>query len=239
LKILWGFMLLLSMASTLFANEGEVVVEHKGKEATLYVDGKKHTELTKEFTSVTLEEGNHRLKLVEAINEHYEKYKEKEIYISAFGSVNVRFKFEKNLEPTEAYQKILDEKERIKPQRFTRTKAMTVKDSKLGLLWQDDEHQSQKERDFNEATAYCQSLEFAMFDEWRVPTYEELLTLVDYDRFDSAIVPVFKKTFAHRYWTSSPDASSPDYIWSIDFLHGRTSTSKKSKKYYVRCVRAE
>jgi hypothetical protein len=227
------------MASRLFANEGEVVIEHKGSTATLYVDGKKHTELTKEFTVVTLEEGNHVLKLVEPTSKYSEKHKEKEIYISPSGSVNTRFKFEKSLEPTEAYQKILDRKDLIKLQRFTRTKSMTVKDTKLGLLWQDDEYQSRKERDFNDATAYCQSLEFAMFDDWRVPTYEELLTLVDYDRFDPAIVPLFKKTFPHRYWSSSSDASSPDYIWSIDFLHGRTSTSKKSKKYYVRCVRSE
>lgn len=232
-------MLVLSMASTLLANEGEVVIEHKGKDATLYVDGEKNIDLTKEFTAVTLEEGNHKLKLVEPTNGHCEKYKEKEIYVSASGSVNVSFKFEKKLEPTEAYKKILNKKDSIKFQRFTRTKSMTVKDEKLGLIWQDDEYPSRQERDFNSAQEYCEALKFSKFDDWRVPTYEELLSIVDYDRYDAAIVPLFTKTFSKRYWSSSQDVSAPDYAWSVDFLYGRTSTTKKSKKHYVRCVRAK
>jgi len=230
-------MVMVSMASTLLAKEGTAVIYHKGKEATLYVDGKKSIHLTKELTAILLEEGNHTLKLVEPINEHCEKYGKKEVYISSTGSVKVKFKFEDKLEPTEEYKKVLDKKDSIKFQRFIRTKCNVVTDRKLGLMWQDDEHVSNKKRDLSEAKAYCQELEFSVFEDWRVPTYEELLTIVDYDRYDASIVPLFKKTFTNGYWSSSQDISSPNYAWVVDFKYGKTATILKSKKHYVRCVR--
>jgi hypothetical protein len=228
---------LLFVSSELFAEEGEIVVTHKGKYATLYVDGKRSIDLKKEHTPLMLEEGDHTLKLTEPMNEHYEKYGKKKVYVSANSSVNVSFKFEKKLEPRESYKKILDKKDIIKLQRFNRTKEMIVHDKKLGLMWQDDDFSSRKERDFKSAKEYCQTLEFAQFNDWRLPTYAELQSIVDYDRYDAAIVPLFKNTFSNSYWSSSKDSSSPEYRWSIDFKYGKTSTTIKSKEHYVRCVR--
>ncbi len=235
-KVLFS-MVLIFVTSTLMAKEGKVMIHYKGENATLYVDGKKSIKLTEEITPLMLEEGDHVLKVVKSINEQCEKHGEKEVYVSSSGSLNVMFKFEKKLEPTEAYRKVLDKKDSIKLQRFHRTKHNTVNDTKLGLMWQDDEYPSRSKRDLNGANKYCQELEFSNFDDWRVPTYEELLTIVDYDRYDSAIVPLFKNTFPKRYWSSSQDVSAPDYAWVIDFGQGKTSTTIKSRRHYVRCVR--
>ena len=230
-------MVIVSMASTLLATEGTAIIYHKGKEATLYVDGKKSIHLTKELTPILLEEGNHTLKLVEPINEHCEKYGEKEVYVSSSGSVKIKFKFEDKLEPTEEYKKILDKKDSIKFQRFVRIKDNIVTDKKLGLMWQDDESPSRTMKDLKSSKEYCSALKFSIFNDWRLPTYEELMTLVDYDRYDAAIVPLFKKTFSDGYWSASKDISSPNYTWVVDFEYGKTGTTLKSKKHYVRCVR--
>ena len=230
-------MVIVSMASTLLATEGTAIIYHKGKEATLYVDGKKSIHLTKELTPILLEEGNHTLKLVEPINEHCEKYGEKEVYVSSSGSVKIKFKFEDKLEPTEEYKKILDKKDSIKFQRFVRIKDNIVTDKKLGLMWQDDEYPSRTKRDLKGAKEYCSELKFSTFNNWRLPTYRELLTVVDYDRYDPAIVPLFKKTFFKRYWSSNQDVSAPDYAWVVDFGKGKTTTIIKSRRHYVRCVR--
>jgi hypothetical protein len=228
---------LLFLALELFAEEGKVVIDYQSKDATLYIDGKKSINLIKEDSSVMIEEGDHTLKIIEPVSNHSQKYGEKEVYVSASGSVNVSFKFEKELEPTEAYKKILDKKDIIKLQRFHRTKEMVVHDKKLGLMWQDDDYHSRKKRDFTAAKEYCQTLKFSKFADWRLPTYAELQSIVDYDRYDAAIVPMFKNRLSKRYWSSSKDSSSPDYRWSIDFKYGKTSTTIKSKEYYVRCVR--
>ena len=230
-------MVIVSMASTLFAEVGKVVIHQESKKATLYVDGKKNIILTKELTPILLEEGNHVLKVVNPINEQCEKYGEKEVYVSSSGSLKVNFKFEKKLEPTEAYRKILDKKDSIKFQRFVRIKDNIVTDRKLGLMWQDDEYPSRTKRDLKGAKEYCSELKFSTFNDWRLPTYRELLTVVDYDRYDPAIVPLFKKTFFKRYWSSSQDISAPDYAWVVDFGKGKTTTIIKSRRHYVRCVR--
>jgi len=235
-KVLFS-MVLIFVASTLMAKEGKVMIHYKGEDATLYVDGNKSVKLTKEITPLMLEEGDHVLKVVKSINSECEKHGEKKVYVSSYGSLKVVLKFEKKLEPTERYKKLLDKKDSIKLQRFQRTKHNTVNDTQLGLMWQDNEYPSRSKRDLNGAKKYCQKLEFSTFDDWRVPTYEELLTIVDYDRYDSAIVPAFKKSFPKKYWSSSQDVSSPDYAWVVDFGQGKTSTDIKSKRHYVRCVR--
>jgi len=225
------------MASTLFAKEGKVVVHYESNHGTLYVDGKKNISLTKEVTPLMLEEGDHLLKVVEPINEQCQKYGEKEVYISSYGSLNVTLKLENKLEPTEAYRKILDEKDSVKFQRFNRSKCMIVSDRKLKLMWQDDDYISSTKRDLKGAKKYCQELEFSIFDDWRLPTYSELLSIVDYDRYNAAVIPAFKKTFPKRYWSSSVDVSAPDYTWVIDFGQGKTSTTINSRRHYVRCIR--
>ncbi len=80
---------------------------------------------------------------------------------------------------------------------------------------------------------------FAGQTDWRVPTEEELLSLVDYSRYSPAINPtLFPNTSASYFWSASADAYSFSYAWSVRFDDGSAWNSDKSHAYQVRFVRA-
>ncbi len=77
--------------------------------------------------------------------------------------------------------------------------------------------------------------------DWRLPTVEELLTLVDYTRTAPAInTTLFPGTPAAYFWSSTPTPSMPEeYIRVIDFGQGISGTSyfRQATEPYVRLVR--
>lgn len=77
--------------------------------------------------------------------------------------------------------------------------------------------------------------------DWRLPTVEELLTLVDYTRTAPAINDtIFPGTPATYFWTSSASASAPDdYINVVSFERGHSGTSyfRHATGPYTRLVR--
>ena len=78
---------------------------------------------------------------------------------------------------------------------------------------------------------------FAGKNDWRLPTEDELLSLVDYTANSSTINPdLFPLTpTSHSFWSTS---STPTYAWSVDFSTGRTSFDPhESTTNYVRLVR--
>ncbi len=56
----------------------------------------------------------------------------------------------------------------------------TVTDEATGLTWQQDD--SQEAMDFPTALEYCEDLELATRDRWRLPNAKELQSIVDYER---------------------------------------------------------
>ena len=73
---------------------------------------------------------------------------------------------------------------------------------------------------------------------WRVPTIQELLTLVDLGRSSPAIVNTFTSIQSATYWTSTPysrDATNQN--WTLDFSTGSAgTTTKNTTTLYTRCV---
>jgi len=96
---------------------------------------------------------------------------------------------------------------------------------------------------FAKAQAAVQDLNtaaFGGFTDWRLPTREELLSLVDLGRYRPAIdTSKFPDTKSGFYWSSTPDAESPvAYAWGVFFYDGHTVISRSDGGGFVRAVRS-
>jgi hypothetical protein len=81
------------------------------------------------------------------------------------------------------------------------------------------------------------ALEIAGIGGWRLPTIQELLTLVDYGRHDPAIDAIFECK-SDYYWSSTPAALSPAvYAWIVYFYDGGALWGHRDLHACVRAVR--
>jgi len=111
-----------------------------------------------------------------------------------------------------------------------------VTDNRTGLIWTryDISTKRLSWADAKKAAAECQVDDH---DDWRLPTIQELLTLVDYSRSEPAIDPAFGCQ-SSWYWTSTPYASSPsDCAWLVGFSYGSSDWSNQHDEGFVRAVR--
>lgn len=112
-----------------------------------------------------------------------------------------------------------------------------VYDKLTGLEWTKS-NVGEKPLKWADAKAAAEAVRIGGHTDWRLPTVRELLTLVDYERHNPAINPVFKCDSAW-YWTSTVAASSPSgCAWLVNFSHGSSSWASRSDGYPVRAVRA-
>ena len=80
------------------------------------------------------------------------------------------------------------------------------------------------------------------FSDWRMPTRNELRTIIDYDAYNPAVNTdyfPYTKTYHSYYWSSTTAAEGvPSGAWIMNFYSGKSnSTSWKSSPYSVRAVR--
>jgi len=114
----------------------------------------------------------------------------------------------------------------------------TVTDTDTGLMWQ----QATAPGAYNtwqEALDYCKSLSLADYTDWRLPSVNELLSIVDYSRYYPAInTDYFPNTESSFYWSSTTFPFDPNYAWYVYFDYGYLYNFDKSYFSYVRAVRS-
>ncbi len=122
------------------------------------------------------------------------------------------------------------------PDRFMDNSDGTVTDTDAGLMWQ--QATAPGTYTWEQAVSYCEGLILSQYDDWRLPSLNELQTLVDYERSNPAIdTAYFPDIQASYYWSSTSIVYSSS-AWNVDFFNGSVYGSNKSGNEYVRAVRA-
>ena len=102
------------------------------------------------------------------------------------------------------------------------TTANTVFDTVTGLMWERITRDSEV-ASLSAATAICQALGTGGFDDWRVPTRPELLSIVDYSLdLPKMSAVTFEQPYGYLVWTETPYATGKNAVWLVDFGYGST-----------------
>ena len=229
-KEMWLFLLTaMTGFQVLYAGKGKLRIASDPTGAYIYIDGKKKTMTGEGFTSILLEEGEYTIKLVKPIDEKNEYTDSKKIFVGEDTSIKIHFELiQKHT------SKIMSELRK----RWKRNNEAVI-DEKLGLMWEDNYSSKSMKKTWNDAKKYCKKLSSNGFKDWRMPTYTELLSIVDYGNYNPSLIPVFKYVnTANNYWSSSIVKGHNEYVWCIDFEAGNSYHIKKTKYNSVRCVRS-
>jgi hypothetical protein len=114
------------------------------------------------------------------------------------------------------------------------TKNGVVVDRVTGLMWQAAANDTPLLS--TEAATLCGGLELAGYDDWRVPTRIELITIVEYGAASPALDTSAFAATEPGAWFMSASPAQP-YSWLVDFALGKTSQLAATRGL-VRCVRS-
>jgi hypothetical protein len=116
----------------------------------------------------------------------------------------------------------------------------TVTDRTTGLLWQQKDG---GEMTWERAQEYCGTLTLGGKTGWRLPTNQELFSILDHNNPKPTVDSAFTKTDAEYWWTSEARADDPSRVWSVNAGGGtgphpkrETISAGGGKRYHARCV---
>ncbi len=113
-----------------------------------------------------------------------------------------------------------------------------VLDEVTGLVW--DKLPSSTLFSWIDAIEHCYSRAVDYRKGWRLPTVEQLSTLLD-DSQSPPTLPTehpFKDVQSSFYWSTTTDAIGIDIAWGVSFLNGQPFSNTKTRTGYVWCVRS-
>ena len=110
-----------------------------------------------------------------------------------------------------------------------------VTDAITGLIWQDDKGAGVF-KSWEDAKSICLALSLGGYTDWRMPTIEELETIIVYGKDNSSLDSIFNPTY-NTYWSSTVSPSSSSDIWILNFYTGEDSWSSPKVQNSTRCVR--
>jgi len=112
-----------------------------------------------------------------------------------------------------------------------------VTDNITGLMWQDNSEAKTLILKLTVAKDYCDYSTLGGYNNWRLPSIEELEDIVDFGRNNPSIDPTFNNVAISTYWSSSESASF--YNWAVIFDKGNTvfHSYDYNNNAFIRCVR--
>ncbi len=111
-----------------------------------------------------------------------------------------------------------------------------VRDEVTQLHWQ--RRLDPRRFTWKDAMAYCDTLKLAGWDDWRLPSRIELVSLLNLAYTDPSIDGVaFPNTPGEWFWTASRQANDPGRAWFVYFYFGYPDTDPDTNQYPARCVR--
>jgi hypothetical protein len=140
----------------------------------------------------------------------------------------------------DGFKKTQTEQYQPPPPKITHKLDNTYLDKKANLLWQDEKYTDEEQSAYfrklsvgkigswSHATSYCANLEYAGYNNWRLPTLDELLDLYEYDTG-------LKHSEAVDFWAST--ANRKDEYWSVFGADGYSHSHKEDDILHFRCVR--
>jgi len=125
-----------------------------------------------------------------------------------------------------------------------------VKDNVTGLIWENKTtdgsiHDTSKQYTLDDAQnvfiAQLNISNFGGYNDWRIPTREELRSIADYSKYNPAInTQFFPTTQSSHYWSSSTAYyAGGDIGCYLNFIDGIDFANVKSAMLYVRAVRGD
>jgi len=110
-----------------------------------------------------------------------------------------------------------------------------VKDLPNGIIWMPLEASDKKKKyNFEEARNFCEGIGYKG-REWRLPSVDELYSIVDYDYLRPSVdTALFGVMMNRYYWSDDEFGEQKGYV--VGFKLGSVATSSKANRSYVRCV---
>ena len=127
-----------------------------------------------------------------------------------------------------------------KDRSFTKTGDI-VTDNARGLIWRDDDTPDKK--NYADAVSYCSGLNPAMQlignQPWRLPTINELNSILNYGTHDPSIFDTFENVDTHSYYWSSTEYKrlAGNNHHTLTFNYGYSKYSSDDIEQNVRCVK--
>ena len=118
------------------------------------------------------------------------------------------------------------------------TRGDVVIDHRTGLMW-DRKTMPGGRMSWAKAKEACSLYDLGGYNDWRLPTIRELLSLVDYERHDPAIDTSAFQCESAWYWSSTPYNPSPGVCaWYVGFGNGYAYWGGQDHGGFVRACRA-
>lgn len=130
----------------------------------------------------------------------------------------------------------------INPPSYTLGNDGTLTDMITGLMWQ---MQDGGEMTFEAAQTYCENLNLAGYNDWRLPSPMEAFSILNHQHNNPALdTNYFTSSNAEYWWTNSSQVSDVNKVWCTNAGGGignhpksETLSAGGTKRFHVRAVR--